>query len=511
MKKFLYSVVALAIIGGVAWAQSVGWPPPAGMLAALGVYNSSAPTLTNGQVSPVQLDSSGNLKVNIPVGSTVSVIDGVGTDATGTFTNATQTTSVSAGTIDGYGTITVSINGTYGTASGVFEQSDDGGTTYYPVLCSQEGASILDLGYTQLTSTNRMWRCSVSGADTFRVRSTAVASGTVNVLISISAMPTANGSTVGVAPTIDQTGGGTLTIVDSGSSTTTGQSGSSIVTGTATVGSTVTLAINGRGTISTQLSGTWVGTLSLEASIDGGTTWEPYSAHVKGAALAISAPTGNGIFNANVSGATNYRVRWTARTSGSVTVTFVVSVEPSVVYINNAIKLLDAAGVNQATIKAASTAPVTTDTSIVVAASPNSPHLSPVAPATATATKSILLGVQATTVAVNPTNGQQGALSSDTNNNLLVSSGGAPNLLTAQVSVATSDTAVVAARALRRSVTITNVTGTQDLYCSNTTATTANGQIIPGVKGASWNISTTAAIRCIAVTGAQTVSIAEIY
>lgn len=135
----------------------------------------------------------------------------------------------------------------------------------------------------------------------------------------------------------------------------------------------------------------------------------------------------------------------------------------------------------------------------------------PVAPATATATKSVLLGAQATTAAVNPTTGQQSALSSDTNNNLLTSSGGAPNLATSQVSVATSDTATVAARALRRSVTITNVTGTQQVYCSNTTATTANGQLIPAVIGASWTVSTTAAIRCIAVTGAQTVSISEIY
>jgi hypothetical protein len=35
----------------------------------LGVYNSSAPTLSNGNYSPLQLDSSGNLKVNIVAGS----------------------------------------------------------------------------------------------------------------------------------------------------------------------------------------------------------------------------------------------------------------------------------------------------------------------------------------------------------------------------------------------------------------------------------------------------------
>lgn len=135
----------------------------------------------------------------------------------------------------------------------------------------------------------------------------------------------------------------------------------------------------------------------------------------------------------------------------------------------------------------------------------------PVAPATATATKSDLIGAQATTAAVNPTNGQQSALSSDTNNNLLTSSGGAPNLTTAQVTVTTSNTAVVAARALRRSVTITNITGTQQVYCSGTTATTGNGQLIPAVVGASWNVSTTAAINCIAVSSSQTVSTSETF
>lgn len=135
----------------------------------------------------------------------------------------------------------------------------------------------------------------------------------------------------------------------------------------------------------------------------------------------------------------------------------------------------------------------------------------PVAPATATATKSSLGGCQATTAAVNPTTGQQAACSTDTNNNLLVSSGGAPNLTTAQVTVTTSNTATAAARALRRSVTITNITGTQQVYCSGTTATTGNGQLIPAVVGANWTVSTTAAVNCIAVSSSQTVSVAEVY
>lgn len=135
----------------------------------------------------------------------------------------------------------------------------------------------------------------------------------------------------------------------------------------------------------------------------------------------------------------------------------------------------------------------------------------PVAPATATATKSDLIGCQATSAAINPTTGQQAAIDCDLNNNVLVSPGGAPNLTTAQVTVTTSNTSVVAARALRRSVTITNITGTQQVYCSGTTATTGNGQLIPAVVGASWNVSTTAAINCIAVSSSQTVSTSETF
>lgn len=135
----------------------------------------------------------------------------------------------------------------------------------------------------------------------------------------------------------------------------------------------------------------------------------------------------------------------------------------------------------------------------------------PVAPATAIATKGILLGAQATTAAVNPTTGQQGALSSDTNNNLLVSAGGAPNLTIAQVSIATSDTLAIAARALRRSVTIQQITGTQNVFCNQTTATAGNGVVLPAVVGASFTFQTTSAIRCIAITGAQTVAVAETF
>lgn len=112
------------------------------------------------------------------------------TDTTGTFTNGTQTNSVTTGSsIDGYATVAVSITGTYGTASAVFEMSDDGGTTWYPTSGVRSDSATIEAGYTTLTNTSRVWFVSVAGMDSFRVRSTAVASGTVNVRFSISSAP----------------------------------------------------------------------------------------------------------------------------------------------------------------------------------------------------------------------------------------------------------------------------------------------------------------------------------
>lgn len=262
-------------------------------------------------------------------------------DATGTFTNATQTTSVTTISMDGYGSAFVSINGTYGTATAVFEMSDDAGTTWYSVQGTRSDGSAAETGYTSLTNTTRGWWISVGAGDMLRVRSTAVASGTVNVRISIS----------------------------------------------------------------------------------------------------------------------------------------------SVVNPNASPGLLSAA----------------------------SATLAPVAPATATATKSNLAGCQATSAAINPTTGQQAAINCDLNNNVLVSSGGAPNLATAQVSVTTGNITVAAARALRRAVTITNVTGTSAIYCGNTGVTTSTGMYLGATAGSSITLNTTAGIFCTVAATTQTVTVAETY
>lgn len=135
----------------------------------------------------------------------------------------------------------------------------------------------------------------------------------------------------------------------------------------------------------------------------------------------------------------------------------------------------------------------------------------PVAPATATATKSDLIGAQATSAAVNPTTGQQSALSSDLNNNLLVSSGGAPNFATSQASVTTGNISVASARALRRAITITNVTGTSAVFCGNTGVTTSTGTYLGSSAGSWISFNTTSAVFCTVAATTQTVAVAETY
>lgn len=154
----------------------------------------------NGNVSPFLMDGSSNVYV--------TSINNEKTDVSGTFTNATQTTSVTATGCDGYSNFLISINGTYGTATAVFEGSDDGGTTWYPIQASRDDTPVIETGYTGLTNQSRTWQINNPGLDSLRVRSTAVASGTANIRISISAAPTASGSNVSlsnVTATLDTT------------------------------------------------------------------------------------------------------------------------------------------------------------------------------------------------------------------------------------------------------------------------------------------------------------------
>lgn len=97
-----------------------------------------------------------------------------------------------------------------------------------------------------------------------------------------------------------------LTATDDGSCTTTN-------TGCAM------LVIGGYTGISLQVTGTWVGTIQFEASLDG-STWVALSGFPANSTTAASSTTGNGMWNASVIGA-RVRARFSAYTSGTAVVT----------------------------------------------------------------------------------------------------------------------------------------------------------------------------------------------
>lgn len=89
---------------------------------------------------------------------------------------------------------------------------------------------------------------------------------------------------------------------------------------------------------------------------------------------------------------------------------------------------------------------------------------------------------------------------------------GTGSLATSQASAPTGTSAqIVAARAGRQAVTITNITGAQQVYVGASGVTATTGALIPATVGASITIPTSAAIFAISLTAAQTVSILETF
>lgn len=99
---------------------------------------------------------------------------------TGTITSGTGSVAVSGLHAD---LVTVAISGTYAGANLTFELSYDG-TNYLPAACRQVGTQVAEAVTGALPSNLvRAWRCWSKDATHFRVRATALTSGTVAVSI----------------------------------------------------------------------------------------------------------------------------------------------------------------------------------------------------------------------------------------------------------------------------------------------------------------------------------------
>ena len=156
-----------------------------------------------------------------------------------------------------------------------------------------------------------------------------------------------------------------ITAADAVSTVVTGQNSQSIITGAPTAGSFVAIVPTGDSSFSARVSGTFVGTLQFERTVDG-VSWNPISADVAGTNVNTAQITAIGSFHGNASSCLGVRVRCLSLTSGSPVVQLSTGAGVNTIRVGNPLRLFDAVSGMVATIKAASTPVVAADTAIVV-------------------------------------------------------------------------------------------------------------------------------------------------
>lgn len=128
-----------------------------------------------------------------------------------------------------------------------------------------------------------------------------------------------------------------VTTADIASSTASGASSQSIVTGTPTAGSAAAFSLSSWETAAIQVSGTWTGTLQVEVSTDGGTTYYPRPGYISGTTAQSATFTANVLVHVNVAGCTHVRIRATAAMTGTATVRCAESDSTSIAFIANTV------------------------------------------------------------------------------------------------------------------------------------------------------------------------------
>lgn len=79
----------------------------------------------------------------------------------------------------------------------------------------------------------------------------------------------------------------------------------------------IALNVRGLGAVALQLTGTWVATVSFEATLDG-RTWVALNMVPTNSATAVSSATTTGVWISNIGGLEAVRARVSAYTSGTV-------------------------------------------------------------------------------------------------------------------------------------------------------------------------------------------------
>ncbi len=204
---------------------------------------------------------------------------------TGTFWQTTQPVSIAA---------SVAVTGTFWQAT-------------QPVSASGN--------FTVVQSTAASLNATVVGTGTFAVQAAQTGTWTVELGNTANTVPILANQSDPTATT------GSITAADSVVSSASGQNSQSILTGTPSANSSVSITLSAASTANIQITGTWVGTVVFERSMDGGATYVPASISLHGVSNgSLASVAANCVGRANVGGSTTFRVRCTAFTSGTITV-----------------------------------------------------------------------------------------------------------------------------------------------------------------------------------------------
>ena len=146
-----------------------------------------------------------------------------------------------------------------------------------------------------------------------------------------------------------------------------------IASGTLTAAAqTVVLNVATKAGAAVQLSGTWVGTVAFEGTIDG-TIWTTVNAVAASTSTPQPTTTVNGLYRLTPSGLSQVRANMTVFTSGTATVSMRAGGGAGGIYANQILPTKITDGVSTATIKAASTAVAAGDSPVAVGLHPSSP------------------------------------------------------------------------------------------------------------------------------------------
>lgn len=267
-----------------------------GMFDDLGVW--TPPTSTNGA-----------LKVTIPTTTTVTTNSPI-TLGLGSITANGQTVDLFLG----YGPVEFAVYGTYSNVTLAFEASVDFGTTYFAYQALRADTGVFESSSGALSNTHRMWRLSGDVITNFRIRATTFTSGTMSVRTAIlgrvqdpvSGVYAAQSGTWGVNAAVAAPTASTNTITANGQSR--------------------SVSLAGAQQMILEYSGTYSSIqLQFEATYDG-TNYVSIWGYAK--ALGVNSSQSGLDTNQrrlwvfNTIGATNFQVRSTAYTSGTMNLRF---------------------------------------------------------------------------------------------------------------------------------------------------------------------------------------------